>query len=74
MIEIEIKAGKDPHALAELIASAVNGQPADDASVSVAGKTVRDAQEQEEQKRGSWTDAETVNFATLDEDNDWSDV
>lgn len=74
MIEIEIKADKDPRALAELIASAVNGQPAADPSVSAAGKTVRDAQEQEEQKRGPWTDAETVNFATLDEDNDWSDL
>jgi hypothetical protein len=74
MIEIEIKAEKDPHALAELIASAVNGQPADDPSVTAAGKTVRDAQEQDEQKRGPWRDAETVNFATLDEENDWSDV
>jgi hypothetical protein len=74
MIEIEIKAGKDPHALAELIASAVNGQPADDASVTEAGKQVRDAQEREEQTRRSWTDAETVNFARLDDENDWSDV
>jgi len=74
MIEIEIKAGKEPHALAELIASAVHGQPAESASVTAAGQQVRDAQEREEQKRGPWTDAETVNFATLDEENDWSDV
>ena len=74
MIEIEIKTGKDPRALAELIASAVHGQPADDASVTAAGKQVRDVQELEEQQRGSWTDAETVNFATLEPENDWSDV
>jgi hypothetical protein len=74
MIEIEIKADKDPRALAELIASAVNGQPAEDPSVTAAGKTVRDAQEREEQTRRSWTDAETVNFATIDDENDWSDV
>lgn len=74
MIEIEIKAGKDPRALAELIASAVHGQPTPDASVTEAGKQVRDAQEREEQTRGSWTDAETVNFATLDPENDWTDL
>ncbi len=74
MIEIEIKAGKDPRALAELISSAVHGQPSPDASVAAAGKQVRDAQEREEQKRGSWTDAETVNFATLDPENDWTDL
>ncbi len=74
MIEIEIKAGKDPRALAELIGSAVHGQPATDASVSAAGKKVRDEQQREEQTRGSWAEAETVNFATLDPENDWSDV
>ena len=40
MIEIEIKAEKDPSALAELIASAVNGQPAEDASVTQAGSVM----------------------------------
>ena len=78
MIEFEIKPLANPalapRALAELIASAVNGQPADDASVTEAGKLVRDEQEQAELARGSWTDLDTVNFATLDPENDWSDV
>lgn len=74
MIEIEIKADEEPRALAELIASAVNGQPADDASVTLAGKQVREEQEKDEVARGSWRDMSTVNFATLDDENDWSDV
>jgi DNA polymerase IIIc chi subunit len=74
MIEIEIKTDKDPRALAELIASAVHGQPAESASVTEVGKQVREAQERQELARGSWTDLDTVNFATLDPENDWSDV
>ena len=78
MIEFEIKPlanpAQAPQALAELIASAVHGQPAEDASVTEAGKQVREEQEQAELARGSWTDLDTVNFATIDPDNDWSDV
>ena len=74
MIEIEIKADEEPRALAELIASAVHGQPADDAGVTLAGKQIREEQEQAELARGSWTDMSTVDFAKLDEENDWSDV
>ena len=78
MIEFEIKPlvnpAMAPQALAELIASAVNGQPAEDASVTEAGKQIREEQEQAELARGSWTDLDTVNFATIDPDNDWSDV
>jgi hypothetical protein len=74
MIEIEIKTERDPRALAELIDSAVNGQPAESASVTEIGKQVREVQERQELARGSWTDLDTVNFATLDPENDWSDV
>jgi hypothetical protein len=74
MIEIEIKTDKDPRALAELIDSAVNGQPGESVSVTEVGKQVREVQERQELARGSWTELETVNFATLDADNDWSDV
>jgi hypothetical protein len=78
MIEFEIKPVANPaaapQALAELIASAVNGQPADDAIVTEAGKQIREEQEQAELARGSWTDLDTVDFATLDPENDWSDV
>ena len=74
MIEIEIKTERDPRALAELIDSAVNGQPAESASVTEIGKQVREVQERQELARGSWTDLDTVNFATLDPENDWSDL
>ena len=78
MIEFEIKPVANPaaapKALAELIASAVHGQPAEDAAVTEAGKQIRDEREQAELARGSWTDLDTVNFATLDPENDWSDV
>jgi hypothetical protein len=74
MIDIEIKTERDPRALAELIDSAVNGQPAESASVTQIGKQVREVQERQELARGSWTDLDTVNFATLDPENDWSDV
>ena len=74
MIEIEIKADEEPRALAELIASAVNGQPAADASVTQAGKQIRAEQEKAELARGSWTDMSTVDFAKLDPENDWSDL
>jgi hypothetical protein len=78
MIEFEIKPlanpAMAPQALAELIASAVHGQPAADESVTEAGKQVREEQEQAELARGSWTDLDTVNFATIDPENDWSDV
>jgi len=53
MIEIEIQADEEPRALAELIASAVHGQPAHDASVTQAGKQVREEQEKAEVARGS---------------------
>ncbi len=74
MIEIGIKAGRDPQALAELIATAVNGQPVADPKVLHAGKLLRDEQERAEAERPSRHDIETVDFARLDAENDWSDV
>lgn len=78
MIEFEIKPlanpAMAPQALAELIASAVNGHPAEDAAVTEAGKQIREEQLQAELARGSWTDLDTVNFATIEPENDWSDV
>jgi hypothetical protein len=74
MIEMKINSERDPRALAELIASAVHGQPAADESVTQAGKQVREVQEEAELARGSWRDMSTVNFAKLDPENDWSDL
>ena len=73
MIEIEVR-GQDPKALAELIASTLHGTPVSDASMVETGKMVRREQEDAETKRPSLHDMQTVNFETIDEDTDWTDV
>jgi len=74
MIEIEVRGGQDPQALAELIASALHGMPVADASMVETGKMVRAQQEDAEAKRPSLHDMQTVNFETIDEEADWTDV
>jgi hypothetical protein len=76
MIEIEVKSGPAPEALAELIAATLHGHPGEHADTSVAttGKLVREQQEQAELARPSVHDMETVNFQTLDDEVDWTEV
>ncbi len=74
MIEIEVRGGQDPQALAELIASTLHGTQVADSSIVETGKMVRARQEDAESKRPSLHDMQTVNFETLDEDLDFSDV
>lgn len=74
MIEIEVRGGQDPQALAELIASTLHGMPVPDPSVAETGKRVRAQQEDAETRRPSLHDMQTVNFETIDEDADWTDV
>jgi hypothetical protein len=76
MIEIQIQGGGDPHALAELIASTLHGHPLVDPSTGLAqvGKLVRERQESAERERPSRQELETVNFARIDPDDDWTDV
>lgn len=74
MIEIEVKSGPAPEALAELIAATLHGQPTDDVTMATTGKMVRDQQEQAELARPSVHDMETVNFQTLDDEVDFSEV
>lgn len=73
MIEIEVKSGPAPEALAELIAATLHGRTADP-SMATTGKIVREQQEQAELARPSVHDMETVNFQTLDDEVDFSDV
>lgn len=75
MIEIEVKGGR-PQVLAELIASTIDGEPGGhtDPAVAQAGELVREQQEAAENLRPSWQQMETVNFQTLDEDEDWTEV
>ena len=73
MIEVKIKA-RDPRLLAELIASS-QGEPTS-ASAEVAGPAalVRAHHELADRRRPSRHEIETVNFAKLDDDGDWSDI
>jgi hypothetical protein len=74
MIEIEVKSGPAPEALAELIAATLHGQSSEDATMATTGKLVREQQEQAELKRPSVHDMQTVNFQTVDDEIDFSDV
>ena len=76
MIEIEVKGSRDPQALADLIASTLHGHPGaspDDSTVE-AGKRVRAEQEAVEVTRPSQQEMDTVNFQTIDEETDFSDL
>ncbi len=73
MIEIEVKSPA-PEALAELIAATLHGQPTDDVSVATTGKLVREQQEEAELARPSVHDMQTVNFQTVDDEVDFSEV
>lgn len=76
MIEIEVKGGDDPKALAELIAATLHGHATSDpaSSAVTTGKLVRAQQEQAERQRPSRDQLETVNFTTIEDDLDWSEL
>lgn len=74
MIDVQIEGG-DQH-LAELIASTLHGHPVPDPSSSAveAGRFVRQQQEEDEVSRPSREQIQTVNFALIDDEADWTDV
>jgi len=76
MADIKVKCGREPESLAELIASTLHGHVAPDPSSTAAdvGRMVRAEQEQVERTRPSWQDMTTVDFARLDDHDDWTDV
>ncbi len=76
MIEIEVLGSRDPQALAELIASTLHGHPIPDPRSSTAetGKRIRQEQELVEWARPSHQQMETVNFTTIDDDQDWTEI
>lgn len=73
MIDIQIKAGREPKALAELIAS-TQGEDVRDPSVAQVASLVRTHQAEVEKTRPTLNDLETVDFKKLDPETDWSDV
>jgi hypothetical protein len=52
----------------------LHGTAVSDAGLVETGKRVRAEQEDAETKRPSLHDMQTVNFETIDEDSDWTDV
>jgi hypothetical protein len=76
MVDIHVSCGRDPHALAELIAATLHGLiPEDPTSPAVRlGRAVRAKLETIERMRSSRHDVETLNFARLDPDDDWTQV
>lgn len=76
MIDIQIKDDGDPQVLADLIASTLHGHIAPDpqSDLAAVGKLVREELERAERKRPSRQQVETVNFAKIDDETDWSDV
>ncbi len=76
MTDIQVSCGKSPQDLANVIAATLHGLvPAepDEAAIN-AGRMVREAQEESEWVRPSRNDLPTVNFETIDPDDDWSQV
>jgi len=76
MIDIQVNSDGDPQVLAELIASTLHGHIASDpqSNLATVGKLVREQQEHAELMRPSRQQIETVNFAKLDDETDFSDV
>jgi len=74
MIDVKIEGGDVT--LAELIASTLHGHAVPDpsSSAAAAGKFVRETQEDDEVRRPSREEIQTVNFALIDEDMDWTDL
>jgi hypothetical protein len=73
MIDIQIKAGRKPHALAQMIAS-TQGEDVRDPAVEQVATLVRVHQAQTEQSRPSRNELTTVDFKKIDAENDWTDV
>ena len=76
MIVVQVESGGDPQVLAELIASTLHGHliPEPESSLAQVGRLIREEQERAEQKRPSREQIQTVNFALMDDEDDWSDV
>ncbi len=76
MTDIQVSCGRGPQDLANAIAATLHGivptNPDDD--LVAMGRLVRNAQERAEVTRSSRHDLPTVNFETIDPDQDWSEV
>ena len=74
MIHVQVKSEKDPQALADLIASTQSDEAVIDQKLAVEATLLRHHQQQAEAARPSRQELDTVDFAKLDADNDWTDL
>jgi hypothetical protein len=76
MIEIQVDGDDEPEVLADLIASTLHGHlvPDPQSDLATVGKLVREQIEEEERHRPSREQLETVDFAKIDDETDWSDL
>lgn len=75
MIDIHVT-GDGDDVLAELIASTLYGHivPDPQSDLAAVGKLVREEQARAEEKRPTRQQADTVDFAKIDDESDWSDL
>jgi hypothetical protein len=75
-IDIEVKCGGDPEAHAELVASTLHGlvPPDPQSAAADVGRVIRAELEQTECARPSCHELPTVNFARLDNEQDWTQI
>ena len=75
MIDIHVT-GDGDDVLAELIASTLYGHivPDPQSDLAAVGKLVREEQARDEERRVPREQQDTVNFAKIDDETDWSDL
>jgi hypothetical protein len=73
MIHVQVTSDQAPQALADLIAS-TQGEDSLDPKLAIEASMIRDHQAQAERERPSLQEIDTVDFAKLDIDNDWTDL
>ena len=73
MLHVQVTAADAPRVLAELIRSTQN-EPGARPEVEAEARMVREHQARAAQSRPSWQTLDTVDFALLEPENDWTEV
>ncbi len=73
MLQVQVKSSNAPRVLAELIRSTQNEAEASP-EVATEARLVREHQAQAAQARPRWQTLDTMDFAKLDAENDWTEV
>lgn len=75
-IDIQVNCGREPEALAEVVAATLHGLVPEDPLSAAAdvGRAIRAELEEVERTRPSFHDLPTVDFVRLDAEQDWTQV